>query len=95
MWDESLPSYTGSFEDNVILFTLYFKLIVYYLVLIFGAGILLLSFLAPFFGFFLSYKSIIIKFKKEKKHKKHTHKDDQQKLYLDMLDKKIKKKKKH
>lgn len=74
MWDESLPAYTGSFTDNIILFTLYLKVFIYYLVLLFGATIGLVIFCLPIFGGFLSYKSIVIKFKKNKKDIKQNKK---------------------
>jgi len=99
MWDDSLPAYTGSLEDNIILFTLYFKTFVYYLVIIFAIITSLVVCLLPIFGYFANYKSIVIKLKKDKKDKhnhKKTHKEKQQEqdAYLNFLDKTIKKKKK-
>ena len=99
MWDESLPAYTGSFSDNVILFTLYFKVFLFYLIIALGIITALSIFLLPLFGCFLTYKSIVIKLKKNKQHK-HDHKkyqkqkQNEEDAYLKTLDKKIKKKKK-
>ena len=98
MWDESLPAYTGSFSDNVILFTLYFKVFVYYLIIILGVLTAIIVSFLPILGLVFSYKSIVIKFKKDKKYK-HRHKklkkhnDSEQNKYIDILDRTIKKKK--
>ena len=99
MWDESLPAYTGSFEDNIILFTLYFKVFLFYVIVALGSITALIIFFLPIFGCLLTYKSIVVKFKKDKKHKHdnkkiHKQKQYEQDTYLNMLDRTMKKKKK-
>ena len=79
MWDESLPAYTGSFSDNVILFTLYFKLFIYYLIVALGILTAIIVSCLPILGLVFSYKSVVIKFKKDKKHKHRDKKLKKQK----------------
>lgn len=99
MWDDSLPAYTGSFVDNIILFTLYFKVFLYYILIILGLISIVGISLLPLFGSLLAYKSIVIKFKKDKKYKHNHKKIDKQKqqeqnAYMSRLDRTLKKKKK-
>lgn len=99
MWDDSLPAYTGSFSDNVILFTLYFKLFIYYLIVTLGILTAIIVSCLPILGLVFSYKSIVIRFKKDKKHKHRDkklkkQKEQEQEKYLEILDHTIKKKKK-
>jgi len=99
MWDESLPSYDGSFEHNLIVLTLYFRVFIYYLISVLGVLTAIIISVLPFVGIALGYKSVIIKIKQDKHHKKLKKKQDKeqqikQNLYLNDLDKKLKKKKK-
>ena len=98
MWDDSLPTYTGSFSDILLLISLYIKAFIYYLVVILGLISILLLCILPIFGSVFAYKFVKIKFKKHKKHKKdkkkiENNKKIQQESYISKLDKKIKKKK--
>ncbi len=100
MWDESFPVYNGSLEHRLIVGTLYARVGLYYILILLGLLSTLVLVTMPFLGFYLGYKSIIVKFKEDKhnnKVKKHKdHKNDiSQNVYLDRLDKNLKKKKKH
>jgi len=100
MWDESLPSYDGSLEHNIIVLSLYGRVIVYYIFLLLGLLTTLVFLLCPFIAAYLGYNSIKIKFKEDKKHKrlrkeKEKNEKTHQDIYLDRLDKNLKKKKKN
>lgn len=91
MWDSSLPSYTGSFEDNIILFTIYIRYVLFYVAAFFG----LLLMLSPIvFSVVVSYfgiKSLKIQIKHKKK--KDTIHIKSAKKYMDHLEQKIHNKK--
>lgn len=100
MWDESLPAYDGSIEHNIIVFTLYFRVALYYIILLLGYITLLALIISPIIGFYLGYKSIKIKIKQDKAHKikkkkRKNEEESNQNLYLHHLDAKLKKKRKH
>lgn len=100
MWDDSLPSYDGSLTHNIIVLTLYLRLILYYIVSLFGIITLVILIISPFIGLYLGYKSIKINIKnnthiKKTKKKKENQKKSDESAYLNHLDKQYSKKKKH
>lgn len=101
MWDDSLPSYDGSFEHNIIVLTLYLRVLLYKLVYILGALTLLVLILSPIVALYFGFNSIKIKIKEHKHHKKIKHKKQKkeeidQNLYINQLKRSSKKyKKKH
>jgi hypothetical protein len=100
MWDDSLPSYDGSIEHNIILLTLYLRFILYYIIFIFGIITLIILIISPFIGLYFGYNSIKIKIKQSKDKKYTKTKQENQKksdefVYLNHLDEQYNKKKKY
>ena len=100
MWDDSLPVYDGSLEHNFIVFTLYFRVALYYLISLLGLITLLVLIISPIIGLCVGLKSIKVEIKKKKvnklmKKKKQKEEDFNQTLYLNQLNTKLKKKRKH
>lgn len=100
MWDESLPAYDGSFEHNMIVFTLYFRVFLYYIISMLGLLTLGVIIISPFVGFYMGWKSVKIKIKTDKEHKhikkkRKAKEESNQNVYLSHLDSKLKKKRKY
>ena len=66
MWDDSLPSYDGSFEHNVIVFILYFRLILFYIGIIFGIFLMLVPIFSSIAITYFGIQSLKIKVKHKK-----------------------------
>ena len=94
MWDESLPAYTGSFEDNVMLGMIYLRYIIFYIVVLLGLISILVALLSPIFVAYFSISSVKIKVKHKKNKEKDNRLKSDENLYLNRLEKNLKKKKK-
>lgn len=67
MWDDnSLPAYTGSFSDNIILLTLYLQWILYNVVMVLGVLFIIGICLSPIVIGYFGIKSLKIKIKHHK-----------------------------
>lgn len=98
MWDSStLPMYDGSLTSNIILLTLYLRLILYYVVLAAGIVLMLCLILSPFVISYYGIKTLKIKVKNNKKiisHKQEKQiEEDKTVGYLSRLEKNVSKKK--
>ena len=100
MWDNStLPMYDGSLTSNIILLTLYLRLILYYIVLAAGIVFMVCLIFSPFIISYYGIKTLKIKIKNNKKikhNKKETGENEYNKTigYLSRLEKNISKKRK-
>ena len=98
MWDNStLPMYDGSLTSNIILITLYLRLILYYIVLAAGIIFMVCLIFSPFIISYYGIKTLKIKIKNSKKyrHKNNRNKEresDQTVGYLSRLENNISKK---
>ena len=98
MWDSStLPMYDGSLTSNIILLTLYLRLILYYVVLAAGIVLMVCLILSPFVISYYGIKTLKIKVKNNKKiisHKQEKQiEEDKTVGYLSRLEKNVGKKK--
>lgn len=98
MWDSStLPMYDGSLTSNIILLTLYLRLILYYVVLAAGIVLMVCLILSPFVISYYGIKTLKIKVKNNKKiisHKQEKQiEEDKTVGYLSRLEKNVSKKK--
>lgn len=99
MWDDStLPMYDGSLTSNIILVSLYLRLIVYWLAIILGIITMIALIFSPFVITYFGVKSLKIKVKNhhKTKHKNKRNKEretDQTIGYLSRLEGNVKKKK--
>lgn len=98
MWDSStLPMYDGSLTSNIILLTLYLRLILYYVVLAAGIVLMVCLILSPFIISYYGIKTLKIKVKNNKKiisHKQEKQiEEDKTVGYLSRLEKNVSKKK--
>lgn len=100
MWDSStLPMYDGSLTSNIILLTLYLRLIAYYIVLAAGVVFMICLIFSPFIITYYGVKTLKIKVKNSKKNKstkkqKKQTEHDNTVGYLSRLEKNISKKNK-
>lgn len=100
MWDNStLPMYDGSLTSNIILLTLYLRLILYYIVLAAGIVFMVCLIFSPFIISYYGIKTLKIKIKnngKNKLSKKEKFEDEYNKTvgYLSRLEKNVDKKRK-
>ncbi len=98
MWDSStLPMYDGSLTSNIILLTLYLRLILYYVVLAAGIVLMVCLILSPFVISYYGIKTLKIKVKNNKKiisHKQEKQNEEDKTVgYLSRLEKNVSKKK--
>lgn len=98
MWDSStLPMYDGSLTSNIILLTLYLRLILYYVVLAAGIVLMVCLILSPFVISYYGIKTLKIKVKNNKKiisHKQEKQTEEDKTVgYLSRLEKNVSKKK--
>ena len=94
MWDESLPAYTGSFEDNIILCMIYLRYGLFYAIMFLGIIFIMISLVSPFVIAYFSISSIRIKIKSNKNNKLEKRLQGEENLYLNRLENKLQKKKK-
>lgn len=66
MWNDSLPAYTGSFSDNIILLILYLQWILYNIIVILGILFIIGLCFSPIVVTYLGIKSLKIKIKHHK-----------------------------
>jgi len=90
MWNESLPRFTGSFEDYIILFMIYIRYGLYYSIVLLGILAMIIGMLSPILITYFGISSLKLKIKGKKKNK-CKKKNNDEKFYLDRLERNLKK----
>lgn len=94
MWDEGLPPYTGSFEDNIILCMIYLRHAVFYAVFLLGILFIAIALISPLCVAYFSIGSLKIKVKQHKTKEQIAKLKNEEHNYIGKLEKHLKKKSK-
>jgi hypothetical protein len=94
MWDESLPAYSGSVEDQITLCMIYLRYAVFYAVFLLGILSIAIALISPLFVAYFSIGSLKIKIKQKKNKEVIKQLKYDEDNYLNKLEKNLKKKSK-
>ena len=94
MWDESLPAYSGSLEDQITLGMIYLRYAVFYAVFLLGILSIAIALISPLFIAYFSIGSLKIKIKQKKNKDQIKQLKSHEDNYINRLENHLKKKSK-
>jgi|688.fasta_scaffold341698_3 hypothetical protein len=94
MWDESLPAYSGSLEDQVTLFMIYLRYGIFYAIVLLGIISIAIALISPIFIAYFSIDSFKIKITQKKNKQQIKQLKNDEDFYINRLEQHLKKKNK-